>query len=108
MHAPLQIAAPTLILIERDDRPEVGVGEPLELLAQMRLATAQRLAAREQLLGQPRSAMGTGDRRCEWGWLVQQRAQILPHQIIELFGGDITRRAARRPMRIRALALAIA
>src|ERR1700760_4568153 len=108
LHAPLQIAAPPFILIERDDRSKVGVGEPLDLLAQMRLATAQRFAAREQLLGQPRSAMGTGDRRCEWGWLVQQRAQILPYQLIELFGGDITRRAARRPMRARALSLAIA
>ena len=108
LHAPLQIAAPPLILIERDDRSKVGVGEPLDLLAQMRLAAAQRFAAREQLLGQPRSSMGTGDRRCEWCWLVQQRAQILPYQLIELFGGDITRRAARRPMRVRALSLAIA
>jgi hypothetical protein len=54
----LQVAAPPLVLVERQDRPQIGVGEPLELLGEVRLGTAQRLAARLQLLRQPCPAMG--------------------------------------------------
>src|SRR3954451_12470617 len=39
-HALLQIASPPSVLVERDDRSEVGVREPLQLVAQVRLAAA--------------------------------------------------------------------
>ncbi len=53
LRPPLQVAAPPLVLVEREDRPEAGVGEPFDLLAQVRLGAAQRVAAGEQLLRQP-------------------------------------------------------
>jgi hypothetical protein len=81
-HALLQVAAPTLILVERDDRPEVGIGEPLDLLLQVRPATAQRLAAREKLLRQPGTTMGTRDGHGERFRLTQQGAQVLPYQLV--------------------------
>src|SRR4051794_10560774 len=39
-HALLQIASPPSVLVERDDRSEVGVREPLQLVPQVRLAAA--------------------------------------------------------------------
>src|SRR4051795_7483464 len=39
-HALLQIASPPSVLVERDDRPEGGAGEPLQLVPQVRLAAA--------------------------------------------------------------------
>ena len=94
-HALLQVAAAPLVLVEREDRPKVGVGEPFELLGEMRLGTAQRLAAGEQLLWQPcptmRALNGDGERH----GLGQQGAEILPHQLVELAGGRIAGGAAR-------------
>jgi hypothetical protein len=52
LDALLQVAPPPLILVERDHRPEIGVGEPLELLAQVRLGPAQRLTARDRASGE--------------------------------------------------------
>jgi transposase len=40
LHVPLQIAPPPSVLVERDDRSEVGVREPLQLVPQVRLAAA--------------------------------------------------------------------
>ena len=51
LHALLEVAAAPLILLEREDRPQIGIGEPLDLLRQMRLGAAQRLATSEQFLG---------------------------------------------------------
>ena len=89
LHALLEIAPPPLILVERDDRPEIGIGEPLELLGEMRLGVAQRLATGEQFLRQPRPAMGACDGCGEWLRLLQQGAEIVPDHLVELAGGDI-------------------
>src|SRR5690242_18018913 len=40
LHVPLQVAPPPSVLVERDDRSEVGVREPLQLVPQVRLAPA--------------------------------------------------------------------
>ena len=56
-HAPFEVAPAPLIFVERDDGPEIGIGESLELLDQVRLAAAQLFTARKQLLRQPRPAM---------------------------------------------------
>jgi hypothetical protein len=74
LHALLQVAAPPLVLVERDDCSEVGIGEPLELLVQVRPAAAQYLASSEQFLRQPRSAMGPRNGRGQWLRLTQQGA----------------------------------
>ena len=74
LRSAFQVAAPPLVLVEREDRPQVGVGEPLDLLAQVRLGAAQRVAAGEQFLRQPRSAMGPRNGRDQWLWLTQQGA----------------------------------
>ena len=50
-----EVGAAALVLLERDDRPQVGVGEPLELLAQRRLGLPEGLAPGRQGLGQPRA-----------------------------------------------------
>jgi len=70
----LQLAPTPLILVERDDRPEVGIGEPFELLVQVRPTAAQRLAASQQRLRQPCSAMGPRNGHRERLRLAQQRA----------------------------------
>jgi hypothetical protein len=71
----LQVTAAPLVLVERENRPKIGVGEPLELLGKLRLGMAQRLAARLQLLRQPCPAMGTRDRGGERLRLGQQGAE---------------------------------
>jgi len=58
LHALLEVAPAPLVFVERDDGPEVSVSEPFKLLAQVRLAAAQRFAACEQFLRQPGAAMG--------------------------------------------------
>jgi hypothetical protein len=104
----LQVAPPPLVLVERQDRPKIGVGEPLELLGEVRLGAAQRLAARLQLLRQPCPAMGTCDSGGERLRLGQQGAEILPHQLVELTGGRVAGGAARGPVRVGAVPLAVA
>ena len=101
----LQVAAPPLVLVERQDRPKIGVGEPLELLGEVRLGTAQRLAARLQLLRQPCPAMGARNGGGERLGLGQQGAEILPHQLVELAGGRVAGGAARGPVRVGAVPL---
>jgi hypothetical protein len=49
---------------------------------QVRPATAQRLAAREKLLRQPGTTMGTRDGHGERFRLTQQGAQVLPYQLV--------------------------
>ena len=83
MHALLQVTPAPLVFVQRNHCPEIGVGEPLDLLAQMDLAAAQRLATGEQLLWQPRSAMGARDglgQRLRRG---EQGAEVLPHHLVE-------------------------
>jgi hypothetical protein len=96
LHALLQVAPAPLILVERDDRAEVGVGEPLDLPTQVRLAAAQCLAAGEQLLRQPGPAVGARDGCGQRLRLGQQRAEIPPHQRIELVGRHVARGAVCR------------
>ena len=57
LDALFQVAPAPLVFVERDDGPEIGIGESLELLDQVRLAAAQLFTARKQLLRQPRPAM---------------------------------------------------
>jgi hypothetical protein len=106
LHAPLQLAPPPLVLFERDDRPEIGVGEPLELLVQVRRAAAQRLAAGEQLLRQPRPAVRPCHGRRQRLRLAQQGAEVPPHQLVELTDRRLARGAAGRMTRVGALPLA--
>ncbi len=47
LHALLQVPAAPLIFLEREDRPQIGVGELLDLLGEVRLGAAQRLATGE-------------------------------------------------------------
>jgi hypothetical protein len=70
----LQVMPASLILVERDDGPEVGIGEPFELLVQVRPTAAQRLAASQQRLRQPRPAMGPRNSHRKRLRLVQQSA----------------------------------
>ena len=93
--APLQVTAPPLILIERDDRSKVSVGEPFELLAQVRLTPLQRLATGEQFLGQPAPAVGARHSHSQRLRLAQQRTEVLPDQRIKRTVGDVPRGAAR-------------
>ena len=46
----IDVAAAPFVLGQRHHAGEVGLGEPLELLGEMRLGAAQRLATGEQLL----------------------------------------------------------
>src|SRR3954453_3448129 len=108
LRALLQVAPPPLLLVERDDGPQVGIGEPFELLAQVRLSPAQRLAPGEQLLRQPGSAMGTCNGRGQRLRLAQERTEVVPHQLVELAGGRVARGAAGGAVREGAVPLAVA
>ena len=50
LHPLLQVAAAPFILVKRQDRPQISITEPLDLLREMRLGPAQRLATGEQFL----------------------------------------------------------
>ena len=108
LHPLLDVAPAPFVFIQRDDSPEIGVGEPFELLAQARLALPQRFPACEQFLRQPRSTMrachGPGQRLR----LGQHRPEIAPDQVIKLPGGCVARRAACGAVREGAVALAVA
>lgn len=108
LRALFKVAPSPLVFIEGDNRPEVCVCEPLELLVQVRLSAAQRLTAREEFLRQPRPVMGAGDGGCERGRLARQGAEIVPRQFVELSGGGMAGRAARGAMREGAVSLAAA
>ena len=68
--APLELTTPALILGQRHNTSEIGVGQTLELLLQTDLATSQPLLAGLQLLWQPVSARARAN---AWaicsGWL---------------------------------------
>jgi hypothetical protein len=73
-----QVAAAALVLVERDDPPQVGVGEPLELLEQRDARLPERLPPGCQRLGQPPTSLGPRKRRRQVGRRREQRADVLP------------------------------
>jgi hypothetical protein len=54
--AALQLRSPTLILTQRDDPAQVGLGQPLDLLGHARSPSPKAFATRLQFLGQPAPA----------------------------------------------------
>jgi hypothetical protein len=54
--AALQLRSPTLILTQRDDPAQVGLGQPLDLLGHARSPSPKVFATRLQFLGQPAPA----------------------------------------------------
>jgi hypothetical protein len=101
---PLELAAAALVLVQREHGPQVGVGEPLELLAEAGPPGAQVLAAGLELLGQPRATLCAGDVRR----MPQQLAQVPPDELVQLLGGDVARRAGGIAVGVGGLALPVA
>ena len=60
LQAVLHALAATLVLGQRNDSEQVGLGEPLELLVEPALGFVQLLAPSLQLLRQPSPALGAG------------------------------------------------
>lgn len=103
-----EVAAAPLIFIEWDDGSEISVGEPLDLLMEMRLPTAQCLAARQELLGKPGAAVRSRHRGGERLGFAQERTKVRPDKGVELVGWGIARWTAGGAMRVGAVSLAIA
>jgi hypothetical protein len=78
----LQTLAPALILLQRHDLVEVGVGEALHLVAHAGLSLPELGTARVQVLGQPGTRLRLCQRLGEARGMGQHVTQILPHQRI--------------------------
>ncbi|HET8631023.1 MAG TPA: IS701 family transposase, partial [Thermomicrobiales bacterium] len=89
----LHLAAPALVLGQRHDPAQVGLGQPLELLVETRGPLAEQLPARLQLLGGPVAALRPRERLRDARRVRQDRAQILPDERVELAGGRVAGRA---------------
>src|SRR4051795_3550396 len=74
----VQPAAPAPELVETHNPPQVGLGEPLDLLLNAGLPAPQRLPTRLQILRQPMPAVRPLQGKADGLRLVQQPAQILP------------------------------
>ena len=92
--APLELTAPALILGQRHDTSEIGLGQTLELLLQAHLTPSQPLLASLQLLWQPVSAPRPRQRLGDLLRMAQQRTQVRPDQLIQ----PLSRAQARRAL----------
>jgi hypothetical protein len=86
----IQIGSSALVLGQRDDTVQVSLGKPVQLGLKGDLSTAQVFASGLQLLGKPvvtlRSLQSSGD---DLG-MCQHLTQIVPDQLIQLVGWDVS------------------
>ena len=90
LQAVLHALAPTLVLGQRNDPEQVGLGEPLELLVEPALGFVQVLAPGLQLLGQPAPARGAGEGLSDVLRRGEPRAEVLPDHLIQLLRRGLT------------------
>jgi hypothetical protein len=89
------LGATTLILGERDDAAQVGLGQPLELLGQRRLPLAQPLPSRLEFLRVPGADRRESEGLRHGRRVPQQITEVLPDQIIDGPGWDVPALAGR-------------
>ena len=90
LQAVLHALAPALVLGQRNDPEQIGLGEPLELLVEPALGFVQLLAPGLQLLGQPSPALGTGKGLSDLLGGGEQRTQVLPDHLVQLVCRSMT------------------
>ena len=102
----LQSAASAPELVQTHHARQVSLREPLDLLLNAGLPAPQRLPTRLQVLRQPVAAMRPLQGKADRLRLVQQPAQILPHQRVHLLGRNVAGGALRLLMRLQSRELA--
>ena len=92
MHTLVQALAASLVLLQVQHLGEIRIGQPFPLLLQIHACFAQILTPRLQRLWKPLPALGTLEGSRNHVRMLQDFADILPHQGIKLFSRDIARR----------------
>jgi transposase len=89
----LQLAAAAAVLRQRDDAPEVRLGQPVQLPGHGRLPLPQPVPPRLELLRVPRPDHRTAKRIGDGLWVTEQLAQVPPDQFVDRPARDVPRRA---------------
>ena len=96
----LGVAAAALVFGQRHDASQIGVREPLDLLAESRPTAAQVGSARLQLLRQPVAAARPRHRVRDHLRRGGHLAQVAPYQVVQGASRDVARRAVASPHRV--------
>ena len=86
----IQIGSSTLVLGQRDDTVQVSFGEPVQLGLKSDLSTPQIFKTSLQLLREPVSPLRSLQSRCDDFRMLQDLTQIVPNQLIQLVGWDVS------------------
>src|SRR3972149_5555200 len=86
----IQIGSSTLVLGQRDDTVQVSFGEPVQLGLKSDLSTPQIFATRLQLLREPVAPLCSLQSNCDDFRMLQDLTQIVPDQLIQLVGWDVS------------------
>src|SRR5688500_941507 len=92
----LEIATATLVFREWNDAPEVGFGQPFQLVVHLPSCPLDLLTAGLQLLREPVAPGGSLQGGRDTLWVQQHRTEVAPDQFVQLAG----RRKARRALRL--------
>jgi hypothetical protein len=93
---PGKALVPSLEAGQIDDLGQVGLQQPPTLAGNARPHAAQARLPAAQLLRHPGTAVGALQRLGDQLRMLQDRAQVRPHQLVELGGRDEPRRATAR------------
>jgi hypothetical protein len=96
VHAALDVAAPPLVFGERDDTAQVRLREPVELVPQFDLPSAQVLTTSLKFLRKPVTAVRSLESMGNDLRVQHDLAQIVPYEFVELFGRSESRLASLR------------
>lgn len=86
----LQISSSALVLRQRDDTVQVSFGESIQLGLKSDLSTTQIFATRLQLLREPVAPLRSLQSNCDDFRMLQDLTQIVPDQLIQLVGRDVS------------------
>ena len=86
----IQIGSSALVLGQRDDTVQVSFGEPIQLGLKSDLSTPQIFATGLQLLRGPVAPLRSLQSNCDDFRMLQDLTQIVPDQLIQLVGWDVS------------------
>ena len=86
----IQIGSSALVFRQRDNTIQVSFGEPVHLGLKSNLSTAQVFASGLQLLREPVTPLRSLQSSCDDFRMIQDLTQIVPDQLIQLVGRDVS------------------
>ncbi len=101
----IQISSSALVLRQRDDTVQISLGKPVQLGLKGDLSTAQVFASGLQLLGKPTATLRSLQSSVDDLGMCQHLTQIVPDQLIQLVGWDVSSKTTMVEMSVNRIRL---